>query len=162
MVTPGEMPMSRTELTTEQTRTRGCVLDGIIPPSGDGRLPGAGAVGVAAHGEAAQQPTPELLAMLVQGLDALDAAARQHGGRALADLPQAQQVEVIDRIAASEHALPPIVMLHAYTGYYHHPRVLAALGLETRPPHPGGYTMEPNDLTLLDAVRARPAMFRRR
>jgi hypothetical protein len=43
--------------------------------------------------------------------------------------------------------------LHTYVGYYQTPEVVAALGLETRPPHPQGYAMEPNDLSLLDVVR---------
>jgi hypothetical protein len=50
--------------------------------------------------------------------------------------------------------------LHAFVGYYQNAQVAAALGLEPRPPHPHGYTMEPNDLTLLDPVRHRPKFFR--
>jgi hypothetical protein len=39
--------------------------------------------------------------------------------------------------------------------------VLTALGLEARPPHPAGYAIEPNDLSLLDPVRRRAELYRR-
>jgi hypothetical protein len=148
-------------MTDEQKRTLACVLDEIIPPSADGRMPGAGEAGVAEHVAAALRSSPELEAMVEQSLAALDAAARARGGCALAELPKPDQRAVIDQIAASEHALPPVVMLHAYAGYYHNPRVLAALGLEARPPHPRGYEMARDDLSLLEQVRARPPLFRR-
>ena len=49
---------------------------------------------------------------------------------------------------------------HAFIGYYQHPRVVEALGLEARPPHPQGYQVAPNDLTLLDGVRRGPKRYR--
>jgi hypothetical protein len=52
------------------------------------------------------------------------------------------------------------LMLHTFVGYYQTPRVVEALGLEARPPHPQGYAMEPNDLSLLDPVRRRPRLYR--
>jgi hypothetical protein len=60
---------------------------------------------------------------------------------------------VLTELAASAHALPPILALHAFTGYYQHPRVVESLGLEPRAPHPQGYQMAPNDLSLLEPVR---------
>jgi hypothetical protein len=47
-----------------------------------------------------------------------------------------------------------------YSGYYQHPRVVEALGLEARAPHPKGFSMEPDDWTILDPVRARGKMYR--
>ena len=51
--------------------------------------------------------------------------------------------------------------MRTYMAYYSNDRVLEGLGLEPRPPHPGGYAMEPNDLTLLDDVRRRPKLYRK-
>ncbi|MDX2167221.1 MAG: hypothetical protein SF182_09165, partial [Deltaproteobacteria bacterium] len=62
--------------------------------------------------------------------------------------------------AGTDDALPPILAIHAYSGYYQHPIVLQALGLEPRPPHPLGYAMEENDLSLLEPVRQRAKLFR--
>lgn len=45
--------------------------------------------------------------------------------------------------------------------YYRDDRVMRALGIDPRPPFPGGYRQESNDLTLLDPVRARGEIFRK-
>ena len=44
--------------------------------------------------------------------------------------------------------------------YYRDDRVIAALGLEPRPPFPKGHSLEESDWSLLDAVRGRPRMWR--
>jgi hypothetical protein len=44
--------------------------------------------------------------------------------------------------------------------YYRDDRVITSLGLEPRPPFPGGHTLEQGDWSLLDAVRNRPPMWR--
>ncbi len=44
--------------------------------------------------------------------------------------------------------------------YYRDDRVMAALGLEPRPPFPKGHVIEDGDWSLLDAVRGRPRMWR--
>jgi len=49
--------------------------------------------------------------------------------------------------------MPALLML-VYSGYYQEPRVVEALGMEARAPHPRGYEMEADDLSLLDPVRA--------
>ena len=98
---------------------------------------------------------PAVKEMVVQSLTATDDLARQRSGHRLNDLPHEERVAVLDQLAASEQAFPPVLVLHTYAGYYQHPRVLEALGLEPRPPHPAGYATIEGDLTLLDAVRQR-------
>lgn len=44
--------------------------------------------------------------------------------------------------------------------YYRDDRVMRALGIEPRAPYPKGRELEPGDWSLLDAVRARPRMWR--
>ena len=44
--------------------------------------------------------------------------------------------------------------------YYRDDRVLLALRLEARAPFPKGYDLEQGDWSLLDAVRARPPLWR--
>jgi len=49
----------------------------------------------------------------------------------------------------------------AFAAYYLQPRVLEALGLEARPPFPGGHRVEQSDLAaLLASVRGRAKMYR--
>jgi hypothetical protein len=143
-----------------EKRALACVLDEIIPASADGRLPAAGEIGVADHLDAALDAMPELRLMVAQSLAALDGLATRRHARGIDALTPPDRAVVLAELAASEHAVPPILALHAFTGYYQHPRVLEALGCEPRPPHPQGYEMEPNDLTLLDAVRKRSKLYR--
>ncbi|HYC21109.1 MAG TPA: gluconate 2-dehydrogenase subunit 3 family protein [Candidatus Bathyarchaeia archaeon] len=144
----------------DELETLACVLDHLVPASEDGKLPGAGRVGVAAVVDEALHRMPEVRGMVAQGLSALEALAGRRSSRAFATLPRDQQAELLNELAASEHAFPPILLLHVYNGYYQQGPVLEALGLEPRPPHPLGYEMKPNDLRMLDRVRRRGRLYR--
>jgi hypothetical protein len=93
--------------------------------------------------------------MVAQGLSDLDSQARSRNASGFAALSSEDKLQLLN---AWGLVLP--LTLHAFTGYYQHPRVVEALGLEARPPHPKGYHMEPNDLSLLDAVRRRAKLYR--
>lgn len=93
--------------------------------------------------------------MIAQGLSELDHQARRRNASSFAALSRGDKVQLLNEWG---FVLP--LSLHAFTGYYQHDRVVVALGLEARPPHPKGYEMKPNDLTLLDAVRRRPKLYR--
>jgi len=142
-------------LSDDQRRTLTSVLDELIPPSADGRLPGAGALGLADYVEQVVQATPELAGMIAEGLATLDDTARSRAGRAFADLAQPEKVALL-------HEQPFVfpLMFHVFTGYYKEPRVVAALGLEPRAPHPKGHEMAPVELGLLDTVRRRAPFHR--
>ena len=62
-----------------ELRTLACVLALLIPPSGDGRMPGAGEVGVGARIDQVAQRDAGLRAVVAAGLAALDALARAGG-----------------------------------------------------------------------------------
>src|SRR5215468_938762 len=149
-----------TPFSDQQHRLLARMIDEIIPPSADGHLPGAGDAGVTRYIEAALRDTPLLTDMIVESLAGLEALAQQRHAQSFLALPRAQQSELVQALAMSEHALPPVVMIHTFAGYYQAAGVLQALGLESRPPHPKGYAMEPNDLSLLDPVRQRPRRYR--
>jgi hypothetical protein len=133
------------------------VLDQIIPPSDDGRLPGAGELGLARHIVQMMQRAPDLGPVIASGLSVVDDLAGRRGARGFAALPKPDKLEVLNELATTEPAFLPGLIFHTYVGYYQNPRVVEALGLEPRPPHPKGYELEPIDLTLLDGVRQRPA-----
>ena len=141
--------------TEAELATLASVLDEIIPPSADGKLPGAGQLGLAGYVVAALQRTPELGSMVAQGLSELDSLARNRHAPGFAALTREDKLQLLNEWG---FVLP--LTLHTFTGYYQHARVVEALGLEARPPHPKGYHMEPNDLSLLDAVRRRPKLYR--
>lgn len=147
--------MTPRHLSDAERRALSLILDAIIPPSGDGRLPGAGEAGVAEYLERAWHAMPDLRATVVEGLAELETAARHRHGRGFAELEHGDRAALV-----GEQGFVFPLTLHAYAGYYQLPRVVEALGLEARPPHPAGYAMEANDLSLLDPVRQRPKMFR--
>jgi gluconate 2-dehydrogenase subunit 3-like protein len=145
---------------SDEARILASVLDEIIPPSDDGCLPGAGQLGLARHIDEVLQSTPELRSMIAQGLSVLDDLATKRYAQRFVELSKENKSAAMNALAVSEHAFPPILLMHVYAGYYQNTRVVTALGLEARPPHPQGYHMEPNDLTLLDPVRGRPKLYR--
>ncbi len=144
----------------DEERALASVLDEIIPPRSDGKLPGAGELGLARYIEQAVQQSLDLGRAIAQGLAALDDLAGLRGARDFAALSSQDRLEVLNEIATTEPGFLPGLIFHTYAGYYQDGRVMEALGLEPRPPHPEGYEMEPNDLTLLDPVRQRSRLYR--
>ncbi len=144
----------------DERRALSSVLDEIIPPSNDGLFPGAGELGLTSYIEQGLEQTPALSPVIVQGLSAIDELARGRNSHAFAALSSEDKLEVLNELGSKQPAFLPTLILLTYVGYYQSPRVVEALGLEARPPHPMGYETEPNDLTLLDQVRERPKMYR--
>jgi gluconate 2-dehydrogenase subunit 3-like protein len=139
----------------DEEHTLASVLDELIPPSDDGKLPGAGEIGLARYIAQALEKTPMLRPMLVQGLADVEDLARNRYGKRFAALSKPEKVAVLNE----QGFLFPL-LLHTYAGYYQNARVLEGMGLEARPPHPQGHQMEPDDLTLLDGVRRRRKLYR--
>ena len=149
--------MSNATLGPETARGLAALLDELVPPSEDGQLPGAGALGL---GPTLHANTPELRTVIEQGVAALDEHARSRGASDFADLAQHERSAVLNEVADEQAALVPGLVFQTYVHYYQHPRVLSGLRLEPRPPYPKGYEMEPTDLTLLDPVRERSKLYR--
>ena len=137
-------------------RTFIAVLDELIPAR-DTSVPGAGTLGV---GEYVEAHLGEVVPMIVEGLAALDALSQKEGGAEFADLPADERTPLLNQVAASHPGFLESLIFHTYNGYYQHPRVSVAIGLEARPPHPLGYELEPGDLSLLDPVRKRDKLYR--
>lgn len=148
------------QFSAHELDTLAAVLDQVIPPSSDGRLPGAGFL---AHGErfgSVIRLLPGLDLGLVGGLAACDEVARKRGAADYVSLADDDRLAVLNEVAAADGGFVPSLMFLAYTTYYVEDRVLVALDLEPRPPHPQGFTMPPNDLSLLGPVRARGKLWR--
>ena len=150
--------MTDAQLSAAQRTALAAVLDAIIPSSADGRLPGAGELGLAAPIE---QSMGAMIAFTARSLDALDALARERGASGFAELTPIARAEVLNAHAAGDPGFLPGLVFQSYTTYYQHPRVVSGLGLEPRPPHPKGYALEQPDLdALLAPVRARAKQYR--
>jgi hypothetical protein len=140
-------------LSDDDRATLAAVLDELLPASDDGRMPGAGALGLAGWVEQSARDRSELegfLAPTLAALAALGFAALERGAR-LALLKELEQ--------ASPGPFRALLVV-TYGGYYQHPRVVEALGLEPRPPFPRGYAVPPSDPELLEAVRKRSPFYR--
>jgi len=136
------------------------LLDEVIPPSPDGRLPGAGALDLIGHVARTVRQTPMLAPVVEYGLSAIAELAGTRSPDGWAGLSRAERSALLAEFAAGDQFFMPALLFLAYSGYYQHPRVVEALGLEARPPHPKGYAMEAFDTTLLDAVRRRGKIYR--
>lgn len=148
-------------LNDDQRAALAPVLDGFIPPSDDGVMPGAGELGIAADLDDVLQAAPEMHAMVVASLTALDRLAERRGVPRFTALTPAAQAEVLTELSCSDDAFPPMLMLYTFGCYYKHPRVAEHYGLEARPPHPQGYDVAPTDFaTLLEPVRRRGSIYR--
>jgi hypothetical protein len=136
------------------------LLDAIIPASPDGRLPAAGALHLTAHVVRAIERTPMLRPVIDYGLSSLADLARKRNAHGWSALSADERTAVLEEFTAADQFFLPAFLFLAYSGYYADRRVVEALGLEPRPPHPRGYAMEPDDLSLLDPVRRRGTMYR--
>ncbi len=150
--------MSDSPFGASEREALAAVLDAIVPPSADGRLPGAGELGLA---DAVAERFGGLLAAIADGLRALDAVARGRGAERFAALAPPDRADALRAHAESDPGFLPGLIFQTYAVYYEHGRVLEALGLEPRPPHPLGYPLEQPDLEpLLEGVRRGPRRWR--
>ena len=147
-------------LSDDQRRALAPALDGFIPRSADGALPGAGELGIAADVDEALQRVPDAHAVVVASLAELDRIAARRGAPRFTALGADEQTAALTDLACSEHPFPPLLLLYTLGCYYKHPRVLAHYGLEARAPHPQGHEVAPTDLSLLDPVRKRGPIYR--
>lgn len=144
-------------LTPAQRAILDAVLNLIVPPSADGRLPGAAEVDVPTYllAEAA-----DALPALREELDELERRARVRFARGFAALEAGERGSLVEEARAQEPAFMSRLAMETLGCYYQHERVLDALGIEARAPYPKGYQVVQGDLSLLAPVRARGKIYR--
>lgn len=133
------------------------LLDTLVPPSADGRMPGAAGI-------------PEVMQYIAQlaatmpdigrALDLLDAESVARCGARFAAADEASRAAVLEQVSSREPAVLRQLALETVTCYYQQDAVLERLGLEARPPFPKGYQVLSGDLMLLNPVRARGRLWR--
>jgi hypothetical protein len=126
------------------------VLNRIIPANDV--MPGAGDVGVARFIDGVLVDAPHMRPRVIALLNEADARER------FAGLSEAEQYAWLREMGRYEKETFDTLLRAAYTGYYSEPRVLAAIGRDTRADSPG--PTEPFDTSRLDAVRRRGPIYR--
>ncbi|MFS4580011.1 gluconate 2-dehydrogenase subunit 3 family protein [Phaeobacter sp. C3_T13_0] len=132
------------------------ILDELIPPSDDGKIPGAGALGVAEFLPTAQAYAPDPAGSVQTIIDAVSGDFEA--------LPRDEKVAVLKRVeAAHVQAFETLVRL-TYMGYYSRPDMRPHFGVGSHPIHPKGYPVERETDALMDEltapVRARGKAYR--
>ena len=129
----------------------------VIPASREYGVPGADDDVIAADLVASAAGSAEEIAAALTTVDAL--SSDEHGD-AFANLDATARLAVATAFRHANRALAaPLIMLVAQC-YYRDERVMAALGMEPRPPYPEGFEVEQGDWSLLDPVRRRAKMVR--
>ncbi|HJQ82776.1 MAG TPA: gluconate 2-dehydrogenase subunit 3 family protein [Candidatus Binatia bacterium] len=156
--------MTEDGFTPEEAALVDGLLDVVVPASGDGRLPAAGTLGLAAAIAERIARTPMLRPVVEYGLGALADRATQRNPGGWAALTADDRSALVREFAASDDFFMPAFLFLAYASYYRHPRVVTTLGREPRPPHPEGYAMDEDDWSeasaLLAPVRRRRKLYR--
>ena len=129
-------------LMEREKETLAALAGAMIPASVEHAVPAADDPAIFADILKTAAPMLPLLATVFEPLDASDPDLLDAFGSAHADLL---------------HALVGIVA----QCYYRDDRVMTSLGMEARPPFPGGFDLEDGDWSLLDPVRNRAPMYRR-
>jgi len=130
------------------------ILDALVPPSVG--FPGAGAVALD-HVLAAAATSPELDALLCRALDAIAEAA---GAKGFASLSEDDREAALRRVEESKPDAFAALVRHTYFGYYGHPTVITALGLDSTPVQPRGHQPDPLEPPDLARVTRRGPIYR--
>jgi len=142
-------------LNATQALTLNALAQRIIPPSPDGKRPGGAEVGFVDYVLAAGS-----LAWLLPGLYAVEQAAQEAHGMPFAELDGARQQAIVDAQKRKQFRFYGELANQLMLCYYHHERVLPAIGMEARAPFPLGYTPIDGDYSLLEPVYERGPIWR--
>jgi hypothetical protein len=130
------------------------VLGVIIPGSDDGHMPGAADI------DTFSRLDQDTAAVYQHALGMLETACQAQHDKGFAQLAAAQRTELIEGLETQHPELIGMLIGQTFALYYQDDAVVTALGLEPRPPHPGGYDIGVTDWGLLEPVKGRPKMYR--
>ena len=142
-------------LDAEQERTLMAILNLIIPPSEDGKMPGAADVGFLAY-----IYNENLIPWIREGLINIIEESQNKYGQEFSVISNSGETQLINKFRRKFLKFFNRLTTQVLQCYYQHDDVLEAIGLEARPPFPKGYFLEEGDLTLLEPVYLRGKIYR--
>jgi len=98
--------------------------------------------------------------LVVHALSTLDDLSSKKYEQLFSRLEAGQRDELIASFKSSHTELVQLIQYCTASQYYQDDRVMQVLGLEARSPHPGGYSVEATDWSLLEPVRGREKIYR--
>ena len=141
------------------------LLDEIVPASADGRIPAAGALGVAEFLARRAADDSALATSLRTALARVTALAKARGAHFEA-LDAGARVAVVRALEREVPEAFAALLRHTYMGYYSRADVRPHFGLSDRPTQPEGYELpedDPDELAVMLApVRGRGRRYRPR
>ena len=147
----------------DQDRLLSGLLDEIVPASADGRVPAAGARGIADFLVSKASADPALAVSLREVLSHAAALAEARGAN-FDDLDAVGRIAVVEALEQEAADAFTALLWHTYMGYYSRADVRPHFGLSDRPTQPEGYEMpedDPDELAdMLAPVRARGRCYR--
>ncbi len=135
------------------------ILNRLVPASDD--RPAAGNLGVARTVEDALAQRAGERRLFLDGLASIDRASWQAHDQAFGAIDPDQQDAILQAVERDQPDFFELLVRLTYRGYYGSAEVKAALGIETRAPHPLGFVLPTFRAELLDQVRARGAVYRK-
>ena len=139
----------------EHEQVMAALIDAVLPASDDGRMPGGAALDLVSHVERSVRQNPMMRPVIEYGLTTVAEIAAKRNPAGIRGLPTTEWAAALREFAATDQFFLPAFLFLVYGGYYQHPRVVTALGMEPRAPHPQGYEMGADDWSLLEPVRRR-------
>lgn len=153
-------PSSSGTWSASERATVDALIDTLLPPSADGRLPPPSQLAIAAVLARKAAQLPELAAQLTRCLTKLDELARARNAR-FAELAPNARTELVQALATEEPVTFLAVQRQTFIAYYMHDSVPELFGFPNRPPQPLGHEQPENELeALLAPVRARGPRYR--
>ena len=135
------------------------VINRIIPANG--KLPGAGTLGIAAFIEDAAAATPSLTRLFNQGLAQIAVAAGQNSSQGFESLSDTAKDDLLRTIETADPVFFDQLVLQTYNGYYTNPEVFELIGYAAPKPAPPGAHPELLDVSLLDQQRDREPFWKK-
>jgi hypothetical protein len=133
------------------------IAEMIIPTSDVHKIPGAADPEIFEDILSLAAPHTATIASALKALNALSLEA---DGEAFAKLGTDQRETVADSFRQNHAAVTELLEALTVQAYYRNERIKSSLDMESRPPFPGGFTLEQGDWSLLDEVRSRPPFYR--
>ncbi len=150
-----EYKVTSAKFDKEQEQTLIILLNMIIPPSEDGKLPGAADVGFFDY-----MHSEGLYSWIQEGLIRIGEESHSIYGDEFSVLPTRKQTQLINKLRRGLFRFFFNLTNAVMQCYYQDDHVLKAIGIEARPPFPDGYNVEEGDFALLEPVYLRGIMYR--